>query len=113
MGDQIKIGDKIKKAREDAGLTQEELGKKIGVTGMGVSYMEKGLRKIKIDDIVKIAEQLDVEKSYLLEPITGKSTANDNTSSAFNLRSDFELEGSEKKETEKKINDAFKDLFKD
>ena len=112
MVDQLKIGDKIKKARGDAGLTQKELGKKIGITAMGISYLEKGLRKIKVDDIVKIAEQLNVEKSYLLEPITGKPIGNNGSSSTFNLRSDFELEESEKKDTEGKINDAFKDLFK-
>jgi len=112
MVDQITIGDKIKKAREDAGLTQEELGKKIGITAMGISYLEKGLRKIKIDDIVKIAEQLNVEKSYLLEPITGNSASSAGSASTFNLRSEFELEESEKKDTEKKVNDAFKDLFK-
>ena len=81
MVDQLKIGDKIKKARGDAGLTQKELGKKIGITAMGISYLEKGLRKIKVDDIVKIAEQLNVEKSYLLEPITGKPIGNNGSSS--------------------------------
>ena len=91
---QTTIGEKIRKAREEAHLTQEELGKKIGVTAMGISYMEKGQRKIKIDDIVKIAEQLDVEKSYLLEPVTGQLPTSNNPVSTFNLRSDFELENS-------------------
>jgi len=113
MVDQTKIGDKIRKAREDLGMTQEVLGKMVGVTAMGISYMEKGLRKLKVEDIVKIAEKLGVESSYLLEPVTGQSVNTNNSASAFNFRSDFELGGQEKKEIEKKINDAFNDLFKD
>lgn len=62
------IGQKIKNARVAANLTQEELGKKIGYSAMGVSYLEKGVRNIKLGDLSKIAEVLGVTESYLLEP---------------------------------------------
>ena len=35
------IGRRLKEAREKAGLTQEELGKMIGVTGSSITNYEK------------------------------------------------------------------------
>ncbi|MBI2195635.1 MAG: helix-turn-helix transcriptional regulator [Candidatus Levybacteria bacterium] len=73
------IGERIRKAREVAGLTQDELGKKTGFSAMGISYLEKGQRKLKIEDLETIARALNISPSYLLEPITGKSASYPNT----------------------------------
>lgn len=64
------IGRRIRAAREESGLSQEQLGSLIGYSAMGVSHIENGSRKVKLEDLQKIAEKLRVEISYLLEPIT-------------------------------------------
>lgn len=63
------IGRRVRTAREEIGLSQEQLGKKVGYSAMGVSHLENGDRKIKIEDLQKIAEALGVQIAYLLEPI--------------------------------------------
>lgn len=65
------VGERIRKVRDEAGLTQEELGEKTGFSAMGISYFEKGLRKLKLEDLSNIARALDTNVSYFLEPFTG------------------------------------------
>jgi len=65
----ISVGEQIKKARQAAGLTQADLGSKVGFSTMGISYLESGQRKAKIEDLQKIADALKVSVSYLLEPV--------------------------------------------
>lgn len=67
------IGQKIRLARVAANLTQEGLGKKIGYSAMGISYLEKGTRSIKLSDLSKIADVLGVTEYYLLEPSLNSS----------------------------------------
>lgn len=68
MSKQRLIGQKIRAVRKRAGITQKELGEKIGYSAMAVSYFEQGLRKIKEKDIKAIAKALNIDTSYLLEP---------------------------------------------
>lgn len=58
------IGEKIRLARLKLGITQEELGKKIGYSGMAISYFENGERTIKISDLDKFSEALQVDADY-------------------------------------------------
>ncbi len=76
MDNQKLIGERIRKARGEAGLTQDELGEKVGYSGMGISYLEKGQRNITIDMLNKIVEALNINIHYLLEPIAGKAPIN-------------------------------------
>ena len=62
-----KIGQKIKKARANMGLTQSQLGKTIGVTGSAIGYLEAGLRKISPDVLKKIADVLNKPFKYFYE----------------------------------------------
>ena len=49
------IGRRIRTARKEAGLSQQKLGIKIGYSAMGVSHLENGNRKIKVEDLQKRA----------------------------------------------------------
>ncbi|MGI6013704.1 MAG: helix-turn-helix domain-containing protein [Oscillospiraceae bacterium] len=60
-------GEKIKKARESLNLTQEQLGEKIGVTGVTIMRYEKGLRQPRIEQLCAIADALDIGIDYLLD----------------------------------------------
>jgi transcriptional regulator with XRE-family HTH domain len=51
-----RIGQKIKEAREQSKMTQNELGKLLGYTSVAITNYEKGKRKISIDDLEKIAQ---------------------------------------------------------
>jgi Zn-dependent peptidase ImmA (M78 family)/DNA-binding XRE family transcriptional regulator len=58
------IGARIKRAREQQGLTQGELGERVGKTQTAISYWEAGRRSPDVDDIVAVADALDVEVTY-------------------------------------------------
>lgn len=63
------VGENIKRIRKEHGLTQEELGKKIDVTGVAIMRYEKGQREPKLETIEKIAHVLGIS-SYELQGIT-------------------------------------------
>ncbi len=60
------VGNKIREAREEKGLTQKELGETLGYSPMGISHFEKGIREIKMSDIKKLAEYLGKNLLYFL-----------------------------------------------
>ena len=63
MGD---YGARIKAAREAANLTQEQLGEKIGVTGVTIMRYEKNQREPRLKQLVAIVDALEVSPGYLM-----------------------------------------------
>lgn len=59
-------GDKIRAARKRAGLTQKELGEKLGVTGSLIGIYETDRRNPKNDTLERIASALGVSFFELL-----------------------------------------------
>lgn len=59
-------GSNIKAAREAAGMTQEELGARLGVTGVTVMRYEKEVREPNLKTIAAISDILDTSVSSLL-----------------------------------------------
>ena len=53
------IGLKIKLARKSKGLTQSQLGEIMGLSGSMIGQWENGLRKPKIETLVRIEKALD------------------------------------------------------
>jgi len=60
------IGEKLRKAREERGLTQKELGDYLGYTPMGISHFEKGIRGLKVGDLKRLADYFGKDISYFL-----------------------------------------------
>lgn len=61
------LGEKIRAAREDAGITQEELGKLCGTTKQTIYKYETGVvTNIPLDRIEKIAAAIGVTAAFLL-----------------------------------------------
>lgn len=54
--------------RTHAGLTQDELGEKMGVTGMAISRWERGVRDIDTETLTKLASALSKAIQMPLEP---------------------------------------------
>ena len=66
MADTIEIGKRIKYARELKGMTQEELGKELGMNKSSIMRYEKGIvDKIKLPVIEAMANVLSVNPSWL------------------------------------------------
>ncbi len=62
----MNIGQRIKSLRELNGLTQEELGKSIGVNKATINRYETGVIDIKRTIALKLAEALDTTPAYLM-----------------------------------------------
>lgn len=60
------IGIRLKKAREDAGLTQLELAKKLDISVNYVSMIERGEVNFSFDKIYKIIKTLKIKASQIL-----------------------------------------------
>lgn len=52
------IGQKIQKAREEAGLSQEDLARLMGCTQSSLSNYELGKRRLYLTDLQRIGELL-------------------------------------------------------
>ena len=66
---EFELLESIIKARETAGLTQEELARKIGTKQPALSRLERGgFQKANIETLRKIAEALDGKLVVKIEP---------------------------------------------
>ena len=57
----------LKKKRKEKGLTQEQLAEKIGRTKGCISNWERGYRDAGFDEIVAVAEALEIDPQLLVE----------------------------------------------
>lgn len=62
----MSFGDRIKKARQGKGLTQEQLAKMIGVAKSTLTGYEKGNREPDVFKIKALSAALDITGDYLL-----------------------------------------------
>ncbi len=60
------IADKIKSLREQNGMTQAELAKRLGITRSSVNAWEMGISVPSTQYVVELAEIFDVSTDYLL-----------------------------------------------
>ena len=98
-----KVGPLIKKARTDAGFTQEQLAKKVsGVTAADISKAERGEKELPQAALKQIAKVTGVTQTSLLEAAkkstygTGK-TSSGKTSSSTAAKSSMQVTATEKK----------------
>ena len=60
------IGERIRIAREMAGLSQGQLAKLMGLHRPSVTEMEAGNRRVTTDELEQLARHFDVSTSWLL-----------------------------------------------
>ncbi len=60
------MGAKIRKLREQMGLTQEDLGKSVGLSSEFISFLELGRRSPSLESLSRIARFLDKEMSFFI-----------------------------------------------
>ena len=64
------IGERIKAAREKAGLTQVQLGEKVGVSGVAIMRYENGTREPRYDRLKRISDALGISIYELFDGST-------------------------------------------
>lgn len=66
MADLMSVSRRVKKLREDRGISQDELGVQIGRSGVAISNLEIGRTKVPCDVLAKFVEYFNVSADYLL-----------------------------------------------
>ena len=66
LGGDIMIADRIKKLRQQFGLTQSDLAKKLNITRSSVNAWEMGISIPSTQYIVELAELFKVSTDYIL-----------------------------------------------
>ncbi len=61
------LGEAIKQARLDRKLTQEELGKLVGVQKAQISKLENSLTDARVETILKVFKALNAKISFTVE----------------------------------------------
>ncbi len=61
------LGEAIKQARLDRKLTQEELGKLVGVQKAQISKLENSLTDARVETILKVFKALNAKISFSVE----------------------------------------------
>ena len=65
----LQIGHKIKIKRRKLGITQADLSKKLSISPTYLNLMESGKRKINVDLLLKIANELNVDLSDISKKV--------------------------------------------
>ncbi len=96
-----KVGVLIKEARTGAGLTQEQLAKKVkGLTASDISKAERGEKDLTRDQLKLIAKATGVTQASLLNAAKGSKTGSSSSSSSSSSstgKSSMKLTAAEKK----------------
>ena len=82
--DMVAIGSRIKAAREQSQLTQEELAEIIDISPTHMSVIERGVKTPKLDTFVKIVNALNISSDALLQDVI--APINDNILSELSTR---------------------------
>lgn len=68
--DKSALGQRLTQAREDAGMTQDGLGRAVGLDRTAISRLETGERKLSVPELVTIANALGRPLSHFVdEPV--------------------------------------------
>ena len=96
-----KVGTLIKEARTDAGLTQEQLARKIaGLSATDISEAERGLKDLTQDQLKQIAKITGVTQASLINAAKGssaKKTSSSASSSSSSSKTSYMVTAEEKK----------------
>ena len=98
MANAKKVGNLIKKARTDAGLTQEQLAKKVtGASASDIGKAERGEKELTSDQLKQVAKATGVTQKSLLEAAKGKTTVVSASGGKTGSSSSIKLSADEKK----------------
>lgn len=73
------IGDRLKQARMDKKLTQEDLAEKLGVSVPYISRIERGSTAINLKRLAEVCSMLEVSEGEILSGASSESASYLNT----------------------------------
>jgi transcriptional regulator with XRE-family HTH domain len=79
------VGQKIRAQRIMRGLSQTELGNKLGVTFQQIQKYEKGSNRVSAGRLKRIAEILEVPVSFFFDGASGNDEAIKNINEGFSF----------------------------
>lgn len=85
------INDRFKELRKIFGLSQEELGNKIGLSKSGISNIESGKRNVTDKHIKLICSELPINEEWLRDGV-GEPVKNTPSSVMEQLRKEYNLD---------------------
>lgn len=65
----MQVGDELRKAREEAGLSQEQLAGKADITRVYVSQLERNLKSPTLDVFMRLCKALKIAPSRMMARI--------------------------------------------
>ena len=94
-----KVGELIKEARANAGLTQAELGRKVGLSASDIGKAERGEKTLTQADLKAIAKATGVTQTSLLNApgAKAKTTAKTSATTSSSSGTSMKLTATEKK----------------
>lgn len=81
--DTCAVGVRIRSAREQAGMTQEDLAGALDMSPTHISVIERGIKSPRLDTFVNIANTLRVSSDFLLQDVVDH--ASDGISSELSI----------------------------
>ncbi len=70
----VEIGKRIQNRRKQLGYTQERLAEIMNVSIQMVSNLERGMKAVRIENLIRLSQILNISTDYIL---TGKETVED------------------------------------
>ena len=94
-----KVGELIKEARTNAGLTQADLGRKVGLSASDIGKAERGEKTLTQADLKAIAKATGVTQTSLLNApgAKAKTTAKTSAKTSSSSGTSMKLTATEKK----------------
>ena len=93
-----KVGELIKKVRTDAGLTQEQLAKKVGgITASDISKAERSEKELSQTALKQIAKATGVTQTSLLEAAKSGGKTSSTSGKKANSGTSVQVTAAEKK----------------
>lgn len=83
----MEFSERLKKLRKDTGLTQVDVASKLGISQQAYASWERGAKKPTQDNLVKIAQILNVSVDYLVGNSQETSDELDNIELLFRMNS--------------------------
>lgn len=67
------LGERIRKARKEKHLTQEQLAEACDLSTAHIGHIERGTRALSIESLITISEVLNVSTDYLLLDVSNSA----------------------------------------
>ena len=83
----MEFSERLKDLRKQAGLTQVDVAEKLGISQPAYASWERGVKKPTQENLVKIAQILNVSVDYLVGNSDEKSDELDNIELLFRMNS--------------------------